>query len=393
MKKFLSMAAIAAAVAFSFTSCINDDDDSSDGSKNYTGFVSNAYVVNAGLWGSGNGSLSRIAATASYSAGTVTFAASDLVALGELPNDILFYGNRLYIVGTGTNKIYVYDKSTMRSIAQVSTTELMGETAGQQPRNIKIVGANMYVTTYGVSADSGYPMDAVGYVAAIDTLNFQLQAQYPVGAYPEDIEASGTLSNFNLYVANSDYGRGNGSISIINIVSGSTPTTTTKTFEGIENPTKFAISGYYMYILDFATYSDVDHSKLTNSTVYQWQGVTYTPTKVIEADMMAPITFSSGTSTVSRLYYVNDIYGTPKYGYYDLSSGNTTMSVTGITKPSAIGVNPYTGYVYIAATDGTTNVYSYDGTLIQSGLSIGSYPTAFAFDFKYTTSTSTQWQY
>lgn len=395
MKKLLSLLAVAMVTAASFTSCLSDNDDDNSGTS-YTGYITTAYLLNAGAWHSGNGSLTKITGTVIYNPSSVTVTSQNLQDLGELPNDIMIYGNKLYIVSTGTNTVYVYDKNSMRSITQLSIDGMMGD-AGQQPRCITGAGGNIYVTTYGVADGTAYSADNKGYVAAIDTTNFSLKAQYQVGAYPEDIVAAynsaSTSAYYTVYVANSDYGQGNGSISVINFTNGTASSPQTKTYDNIKNPTKLGIAST-LWIQESATYeydaTSGAYAQKTQDGIYRWDG-SNTPVKAVDAAIMAPAVLSNGYSYVYRIYYVSDPYGTPSYGYYDISSGSTTTlnGISGINSPCAMAVDSNTGYIYIGSSDGQVNVYSYDGTPIKVGLTAGSYPTAFAFDTpKVLTSTS-----
>lgn len=379
MKKLFSLLAAATIAATSFTSCLDNDSDNSG--TTYSGYVTTAYSVNAGTWHQGDGSMSKITGTVSYTTNTVTMSSQNLINLGELPNDIMIYGNKLYVVGTGTNTIYVYDKRTLRSVATISTDGLMGD-AGEQPRCITGAGAYIYVTTYGVADGTPYSADAKGYVAAIDTTSFSLKDKYEVGPYPEDIVAaytSNNTSNYTIYVANSDYAQGNGSISVISVKSGTASSPLVKTFDNIKNPTKIGIAGT-LWIQESATYN-ADNTEKTSAAIYQWDGST-APVKVVDAAMMAPVVLSSGYSYTYRIYFISDPWGTPSFGYYTYGSSTTTKitAISGITNPSAFGVDPNTGYIYIGTSNGQINVYSYDGTPIKVGLTAGTYPTAFAFD-------------
>lgn len=399
MKKYLSLFAVATIVASSFTACLSDDDDNS--SKNTPiGYISSAYVVNAGAYYSGiPGSLSKI--TCSYTQPTTSSTTStpkftsraSALSLGNTANDIMIYGEKAYIINTGDNELDVYDKNSLILLKTIDTKSLVDGTKGCQPRKLAAAGNLVYFTTFGVEDDGlGYKADSKGYVIAVDTVTFSMQKNYEVGPYPEDLVATGSsLDNYHVFVLNSDYGKGNGSISDISVVNGNGSVTTT-TFENIKNPTQVEVAYNYMWILDNATYDD-SYTQLTQSAVYQWGGSkTSAPTKAFEANMFAPLT--SNNSNYAYLYFVKDAYSkTPTYGYYNPATGSTeTLDISGIAQPCALGVNPYTGFLYVASlasfqdysSSGYVNVYDYStGKLLSSGLNAGVNPTAFAFDFKY----------
>ncbi|MBF1547725.1 MAG: hypothetical protein HXO05_09255, partial [Prevotella salivae] len=120
--------------------------------------------------------------------------------LGGTVNDGVCYGSKIYYVVTDESTIEVVDRN-QKSVKQIKTTDLLGAANGKKPRHIIAGDGAVWVTTYG------------GYVAAIDTTTFTLRKSYKVGSYPEGLTAA---NNF-IYVANSDWGNGNGSISKINL--------------------------------------------------------------------------------------------------------------------------------------------------------------------------------
>ena len=219
MKKYLLSLAVVLMSTATFTSC--DDDDPS--LRPLTPVLSSkgAYVVCTGnLSGKIDGSLTHID-IATNKAANGAFKAANGRSLGDTPNDGLVYGSKVYIVVTGENTIEVTDKN-LKSIRQIKTTELLGTKDGDKPRHIIAGGGAIWVTTYG------------GYVAAIDTATFKLRSKYKVGSYPEGL----TGINNIIYVANSDYGNGNGSISIINLKDGQVGESKV---EGVTNPTAVSI--------------------------------------------------------------------------------------------------------------------------------------------------------
>jgi len=405
MKKLFYLWAAAIFTAASFTSCLSDDNNSGNGGTMPTGYITRVYVVNAGSWGTIDGTLTKItgtytsssSSTTSTTTGSLNFTSTTQGTLGDTANDVLIYGNKMYVVVTGTNEVLVYDKNSLSLLERINTQTLLGGTAGCQPRHIAAANNLVYVSTYGVENNSAYSADAKGYVAAIDTANFALQKQYEVGPYPEDLVAAAigsSTTTYYVYVANSDYGMGNGSISTITVSNGS-GTVSTSAFDGIKNPVQIEVGGNYFLIQDMATYNSSTYAKLTDDAIWAWGGnTTSAPTKVIDgASMMAPLTLTTyGGSRDVRIYFVKDPYGTPSYGCYSVSSGATTsLDLSGLAQPCAIGADPYTGYIYVASlaakgdynSSGYVNIYDYSGSLVKSQLGAGVNPTAFAFDFKY----------
>lgn len=212
MKKYLLGLAVLLMGTAVMTSC----DPAEDYPETYLQVYSTgAYVVNSGnMYRKIESSLTAI----DYASSTATqnvFKTANGRTLGNTANDGIVYGNKIYLAVDQSNTIEVIDKKTKRSIKQIKTTDLLGNAEGVEPRHIIADGGKVYFTTYG------------GYVAAVDTINFALADKYKVGDYPEGLAIGGS----NLYVANSNYGKGGGNISCIDL---SSKKVETKNIEGGE---------------------------------------------------------------------------------------------------------------------------------------------------------------
>lgn len=106
---------------------------------------------------------------------------------------------------------------------------------GAEPRHIIAGNGHVFFTTYG------------GYLAAVDTVNYALTAKTKVGSYPEGLAGYGNT----IIVANSDYARGNGTISVVDL---NTFRADTRTIQGIHNPQKVFIVDGNVYVLDWSYY-------------------------------------------------------------------------------------------------------------------------------------------
>ncbi len=153
--------------AILLTGCLKNDNDDKKGQEYIV--TEGAYIVNAGDPANGiDGSLTYI----DYSNGT---AIRNIYPIGLNPSDVLVYGNKVYVVGCGTNTIYVLDKKTRTLIDKINTVDEMGEEAGIEPRYAVAYGSNTYVSTHG------------GYVAVIDTASLTITTKFKVGSYPEGL--------------------------------------------------------------------------------------------------------------------------------------------------------------------------------------------------------------
>lgn len=337
--------------------------------------VSNgAYIVSSGnMSASINGSLTYFD-YATQSAVQNAFAAANGQSLGVTANDAMRYGNKFYIVVDNEHTIFVTDAKTLKIIKKISTTALMGEADGAHPRCITAYENNIYVSTYG------------GYVAAIDTVNFNLTKKYQAGSYPEGV----LVSNGYLFVANSDYGYGNASISQINL---STGVDNPITHANIRNPQQLAISGTDLYYLDYGQYGPAPTYAQEHAGVYCITGSTI--------NLVVPDATGWGCGG-TRIYTFNSPYGgnSTSYSYYDVSNHTLTDFVPeGIESPAAIAMDPVSGDVFIASyhmttsewgtwadyySNGYVNVYNNSVTSLKKSFDCGVCPTRITFNISST---------
>ena len=324
MKKIYLCLAVMSIVLFS--ACLNDADS---GKKVYPVPVTRgAYVIGSGNLGSSiPGNLTYF----DYYSEKATLNAFEVnnagMSLGMTANDILKYGAKIYIVVDGERTVFVTDEN-LKLIHKINMTSasILGDD-GVDPRRITADGDNIYVSTYG------------GYVAAIDTLNFALVKKYKVGSYPEGL----VVSNGYLYVANSDYGYGNASISKIDLNSGAdTPITD----ENIRNPQEIAIAGSDIYFLDYGQYGTEPPYAQENAGIYCISSGKVT--KII-----ADATGWAISSPYIYTYNAPYSYGDPKpvtYSIYNVSTKEFgSFTPGGIESPAAISIDPVEGILFIAS--------------------------------------------
>jgi hypothetical protein len=363
MKKYLLSLAVMAMGATLLTGCLGDDAKNSSPAEILV--TKGVFVVNNGSYYQAiDGSLTYI----DYTTGTPTadiYKQANGKSLGGTPNDVIVYGQKVYVVGSDENTIFVLDVKNCKELKQVSTTALLGDAEGYNPRHIAAYGDKVYFTTYG------------GYVAAIDTINFTLQQQYQVGSAPEGLSfgsSSSSTTQPKLYVANSDYGNGNGSISCIDIASSSV---TEIKNDKVTNPQEIAVAGETLYVLDYGHYNE-DYSQQLDAGVYRISGS--------DAQLMVPN--ATGMAAYGyNIYTFNDPWGGSgaTYSIYNIQSNyTTTLHLSGdsahkLISPCAISVDPNTGYIYIASRPqdpdtqypsytmpGFVNAYTNNGEFLES---------------------------
>ena len=370
MKKFLSFAALAAMCVSTFTAC--SDDDTPTPTPTPVTVTNGLFVINAGNSSAQiDGSLTFISKDGNVVQNA--FSTANGRSLGNTPNDAIVHGSKLYIAVTGENTIEVIDRNTLKS-TQISTTKLMGDDKGKQPRRLLAGGKYVFVSTFD------------GYVAQIDTTDYSLSNIYKAGSYPEGMAGSGPT----LYVANSDYGSGvNPSISAIDLNTGSS---TELKNELIMNPTSLAAVGDNLYILDYGRYDEnynqqgrwcppYARRQCDKSCCGNHDGRRRTTRPDIHRKRALHI--SGNTCNIQCLQHINR-------RKQDIHRGDD------IESPAAIAVDPANGDVYITSykmdydtgfadyfTNGYVNQYTADGTFVRQ-FTTGVGPTALVFNY-YTT--------
>jgi YVTN family beta-propeller protein len=304
-------------------------------------------------------------------------------SLGGTPNDAIVYGQKLYVVGSDENTVFVLNPKTFKEITKISTTDILGAEGGVNPRHLMAYDGKVYVSTYG------------NYVAEIDTLGFTMTRSFKVGSAPEGmaISTSADGKTASLYVANSDYSYGNGSISTINLSTGSI---TEFKNEKIRNPQQILAAGDVLFVLDWGYYDYEDGGKQKEAGVYTVYNNEVTKT-IPDATGMAGagytiITYSNpygSTETTYTMY--NTRYGTQSA--FRLSEDSEYP----IISPAAIALDPNnTGYLLIAsrqkdpdtgypsyALPGYVNLYSIQNGVgkFQKSYSVGIEPHKIEFSY------------
>ena len=334
MKKYLLGLAVLLMGTAVMTSCSDDNDGPETYLQEYS---TGAYVVNSGnMYNKIESSLTAI----DYASSTATqnvFKAANGRTLGNTANDGIVYGNKIYLAVDQSNTIEVIDKTTKKSIKQINTTELLGNAEGVEPRHISADGGKVYFTTYG------------GYVAAVDTTSFALQKKWQVGSYPEGL----VIAHGNIYVANSNYGKGGGNISCINL---SNDNVETKNIEGVNNPTSIYYAAGLLYVLDNQYYDASFNAYGENSlrTVEFAQG---TSQKVADGNYAACVTTGAATTARTSVEKVR-----PHFFVLNAPYGGTpsvSVFVAGITQPQpmtlsempvspcGIFADPLNGHIFV----------------------------------------------
>ena len=368
MKKYILSFVMMVMGASLLTSCLSDNDNKNNQPITVP-VTTGLYVVNNGQWNQNNGSLTYF----DYK----TMTAQELLGPGELgdtPNDAYTKGDTIFIAVNTDNIIVVYNKKTNSVIDRVSTTEEMGEIEGNGPRHIIGYGNYIYFTTYG------------GYVAQMDAKELTVTDKVKVGSAPEDLSLGGTSDAPVLYVANSDYGYGNASVSKVTVKANGFGAVETITSEKIQNPQDILAVGNGFYYIDWGHYTD-DYSKQLDAGLYYYENGAVSLLVENATGMGVGMVYAAGYAVGYNIVTFNNPYGSdskPSYNTYNTyTRSKTTLTLTGDTgneifSPAAIAVDPLTGNIVIASRakdpdtgsasftlPGYANIYNYNGQFVK----------------------------
>lgn len=309
--------------------------------------VSGVYILNSGKMGSNNASLSFYNTTDAKTE-TDVFKTQNGRGLGDTAQDMLVYGDKMYIAVYNSGTIEVTD------LAGKSIKQIKAEDKKLQPRGMTSHNGNVYITLYD------------GYVARLDTASLEIDQTIAVGRNPEQIVATGN----KLYVANSgglDYNTEVGydkTVSVIDITS----FTETKKLDVIINPNHMEVSASgLVYLISWGNYGDVPNTlQCIDSATDQVSAV-----EVTNATYM--------TAMGDKLYMIYSQYDanwnqTISYYSYDtlkgeLISDNFITDNTTIAKPYRISSDLASGHIFITESDYKNNgdlyIFTEQGTLVD----------------------------
>lgn len=334
--------ALAACAALAFASCTKEEVNPANNGNNPGGdnpAAAQAYVLNEGGWGSNNAELSLLNLE-SGNANANYFSAMNGRGLGDVAQDLVAYGSKLYCVVWGSNTIEVINPATGRSIQQIS----MGN---KGPRYIACYGGNIYVTCYDRT------------VARIDTASYQITGSCSLsGLNPEGI----AYNNGKLYVCNSNESDENynysfdNTLSVVDIAS----FTEEKKITVPENPTRIkALANGKLVVVYGNGYNNPAGMTLVD------------PATETLTDLA---TDATGMDVVGNdIYCYKYDYTTMAAAFYKIDGTSATKTTiltgTGVSfvAPYGINVKPANGDIFVTdaqdyASNGDVHCFSSNGT-------------------------------
>lgn len=267
--------------------------------------------------------------------------------LGDVGNDIMIYGSKMYVVVNASNTIEVLDAKTAK---RIKTIQL------QNCRYMSFKGNKVYASSYAGPIDLN-PNSPPGKVVEIDTTSLSIQRQAVVGYQPEEMEIIGD----QLYVANSGgymYPNYDKTVSVIDLNS----FTETKKIDVAINLHRLQKDNYGdLYISSRGDYYNIPSSLFLVDAA----------TGVVKKDFHVAV---SGMTIVNdKLYYYGNEFNytthsyTKTFGIIDVKTEQVIATkiidqqyVDEIKAPYGIAVNPYSEDIYITdARNYVTTGYVY----------------------------------
>lgn len=349
MKKFLVKGMLFSMLAFAFVSC--DSDDFEEPWVEPEVITTGVYILNSGQDGKNNAILSYYNPETNVLTGKIFQNQNDGLIIGDTGNDMVIYGNKMYILASGSNKIYITDlkgKLLKYSNGNDAIIEpLNASNQPQKPREGVAYEGKVYVSLFD------------GYVAQIDTTSMAITKTVQVGTYPEQL----TVTKNKLYVANSGYGQGS-TVSEVDLSS-----FTVKTIDVVKNPNKILTDkNNFVYIISWGDYQntqavlqkyDPSTGKLTTL------GTKIASKMALSKDndklFLICSTYDESWSPTTKLQSFNLTTNT-----LDEKSFITVPANMDISKAYSLDVDPINGDIYIGTSDYSTNgnmyIFSADGT-------------------------------
>lgn len=293
--------------------------------------------------------------------------------LGDVGNDIMIYGSKMYVVVNVSNKIEVLDAKTAK---RIKTIQL------QNCRYMKFKGGKVYASSYAGPVELN-PNSPPGKVVEIDTASLAIERQVVVGYQPEEMEIIG----YKLFVANSggymfpNYDR---TVSVIDLNS----FTETRKIDVAINLHRIRKDNYGdLYVSSRGDYYNIPSSLFLVDAA----------TGTVKKDFHVAV---SGMTIVNdKLYYYGNEFNYNTHSYvktFGIIDVKTEQVITNkiidqqyadeIKAPYGIAVNPYTEDIYLTDARNyvtTGYVYCFDKTgKFKWKTEGGNIPAHFAFLYK-----------
>ena len=294
-----------------------------------------AYVLNNGAWGENNATISRYDPT-TKAVSPRAFQTANGAGLGDLGQDIITLGKKMFIAVNGSKTIFVTD----RDLTILSTITATADGNQLSPRYLCSGGGKVYVTYYE------------GYLGEIDPETYSVRTT-AIGPNPDGL----VYYDGKIYTANSGgylYPAYNNTVSVVDAASFNETSTITVNV----NPSGMALVEKTIFVYSFGNYADVQPKV---------QKIDPATSKVTDLSYASP----SGIAVCDSYLYVlcggydenwNPLPGTVYK--YDVAAGKDlgNFVTDGTTMPNAYSISYTKGHLWVGCSDYKTNgdVYLFD---------------------------------
>lgn len=322
-------------LALGFTACNNDDE------KDIVNV--NALVLNEGGWGANNASITCLDTRNGNVVADWFENANNGRPLGDVAQDMLKYGSKVYATVTFSNSLEVIDPKT-----GASQRVDMGD---RNPRHIAAEGGKLYITCYNPCS-----------VVRVDTASLEIEATCQLGEFhPEGI----AIAQGKAFVASSvtaDYSTYDDKVYVVDLASFSNPQAiTVGTNPGMvkkvsDSKILVAYAGNYSDIYAGSALVDVASLEVTQTYQEMAGAVVYNGMVYAYASTWVEVTPGDWQQTVG-------------YFKYNPANGESTPLdfLSGIANPYGIDIDATNGDIYvsesISGANGDVHCYSQSGTL------------------------------
>ena len=352
MKKFLLWSMLCGGILFGFGACNDGDDIEPDINPEAKG----VFILNEGGFGGNNAGISF------YEPSTGAFN-TDIMrqSLGDIGQDMLIYGSKLYVTVYASNYISVIDLATKEEERKINISE--GGVAASGPRFLASHNGKVYASAHS------------DHLLRIDTASWVV-AKIEVGPDPEGIAVVGE----SLYVAITNGLEYNPETmtNYLEVIDLASFTKTDNRITVNRNPYYLQADGAdNLYVSSMDIYGGINYDELLNPGLLQKVTVSSSTVETVAETPVNRFVISDG-----KCYFQNYT----ATGVIDLNTKTTNSYITDETSlpgfSYGIGVDPGTKDIYVATTDymtpGKIYVFGADGKL-KTTKSAGINPNCFAF--------------
>lgn len=312
-----------------------------------------ALILNSGNWEANDASITLMDCKTGLVTPGDLFSSANGIKLGDVANDMILYGSKLYIAVSMSSVIFVCD----------TECNIIKAIQGGTPRHFCAHNGKVFATMFE------------GHVAEIDTTTFAVR-KVSTGPNPEGI----ACAQGKLYVADSFGYDPSGMYGTTVTVIDEATLTPLKTLTVNNNPQSFHVCGHSLYLISWGNYSDIPArlQKIDTSTdeVTTIEGVTPTAMTIGEP----------GTAYIMSSTYDENWNQTFNYSVFDTSTDTIRGELipgSKIPGGSFISYDSPTKLIYIGTSDyvseGDIYVLDTSGRIISKSGTGGMNPVAISF--------------